>query len=218
MILTAKVVGEKDGQLWLAVPKPANYQEQRQALIEFLDPRKISPQQRRKAYVLIKYIADWAGYIPQEAEKEILKYMFRIDNATISNKRFSFADCSKTEARLFITWLIDFCLLYDIPIGHDPIQELVEDIPRYVYACLMTKKCAVCGRPADLHHVDRVGMGRNRNTINHIGMRCLPLCRKHHTEAHSIGDTDFMKHYMLETIRINERIAEVYKLNTKDES
>lgn len=215
MILTAKVVGEKDGQLWLAVPKPANYQEQRQALIEFLDPRKISPQQRRKAYVLIRYIADWAGYTPAEIEKEILKYLFRIDDVTISSNRFSLSNCSKTEARLFITWLIEFCLLYDIPIGHDPMLELVEDIPRYVYACLMTKKCAVCGREPDLHHVDTVGMGRNRKTINHIGMKCLPLCRKHHTEAHSMGDNAFMKHYMLEPIQIDERIADLYKLNKK---
>jgi hypothetical protein len=76
----------------------------------------------------------------------------------------------------------------------------------------MNKKCAVCGKKTELHHVDHVGMGYNRNEICHIGMRCLPLCREHHMEAHSIGQTAFDAKYHLEPIAIDEKIAQKYRL------
>nr|DAR84231.1 MAG TPA: Putative HNHc nuclease [Caudoviricetes sp.] len=58
-------------------------------------------------------------------------------------------------------------------------------------------------------------MGRNRKEICHIGMRALPLCREHHTEIHRTGQKDFLKRYFLEPVRIDERVAKVYRLNTK---
>ena len=79
----------------------------------------------------------------------------------------------------------------------------------------MNKRCAVCGRKAELHHVDHVGMGRNRKEICHIGMRALPLCREHHTEIHKVGQTDFLKRYILEPVKIDERIAKVYRLKAR---
>ena len=116
-----------------------------------------------------------------------------------------------TVARQFITYLIDFCLIWDVPCG-EPIYALCEDIPRYIYSCLINKKCAVCGAHAELHHFDAVGNGRNRKEICHIGMRALPLCRKHHIEIHKTGRDTFLKRYILEPVRIDERIAQVYKL------
>ena len=121
-----------------------------------------------------------------------------------------------TTARLFITYLIDFCILHGVDVG-EPLYQLSEDIPRYVWACLMNKRCAVCGRKAELHHCNGsvVGMGRNRKEICHIGMRALHLCREHHTEIHAVGREDFLKRYFLEPVRIDERVAKVYRLNTK---
>lgn len=57
------------------------------------------------------------------------------------------------------------------------------------------KKCCICGKVAELHHVDRVGMGRDREDILHEGMEALPLCRLHHTEAHTMPDADFFERY-----------------------
>ena len=119
-----------------------------------------------------------------------------------------------TTARLFITYLIDFCILHGVDVG-EPLYQLSEDIPRYVWACLMNKRCAVCGRKAELHHVDAVGMGRNRKEICHVGMRALPLCREHHTEIHNVGQEDFLRRYFLEPVKIDERIADVYRLRKK---
>ena len=217
MVLLGDVVEERDNGLSIFVPfphdkkKPEGYQSV--VGVELVDKRHISADQRKKAYVLISYIAAWWGYTPLEAMKEMLKLMF-IGEAETLRRTFSLSDCDMTTARLFITYLIDFCILHGVDVG-EPLYQLSEDIPRYVWACLMNKRCAVCGRKAELHHVDAVGMGRNRKEICHVGMRALPLCREHHTEIHRTGQKDFLKRYFLEPVRIDERVAKVYRLNTK---
>ena len=217
MVLLGDVVEERDDGITVFVPfphdkkKPEGYQSV--VGVELVDKRHISADQRKKAYVLISYIAAWWGYTPLEAMKEMLKLMF-IGEAETLRRTFSLSDCDMTTARLFITYLIDFCILHGVDVG-EPLYQLSEDIPRYVWACLMNKRCAVCGRKAELHHVDAVGMGRNRKEICHIGMRALPLCREHHTEIHAVGREDFLKRYFLEPVRIDERVAKVYRLNTK---
>lgn len=217
MVLIGDVVEKRDDGITVFVPfrhnkkRPEGYQPT--VGVELVDERHISADQRKKAYVLISYIAAWWGYTPLEAMKEMLKLMF-VGEAETLRRSFSLSNCDMTTARLFITYLIDFCILHGVDIG-EPLYQLSEDIPRYVWACLMNKRCAVCGRKAELHHVDAVGMGRNRKEICHIGMRALPLCREHHTEIHRIGQGDFLKRYILEPVRIDERIAKVYRLNTK---
>ena len=217
MVLLGDVVEERDDGITVFVPfphdkkKPEGYQSV--VGVELVDKRHISADQRKKAYVLISYIAAWWGYTPLEAMKEMLKLMF-VGEAETLRRTFSLSDCDMTTARLFITYLIDFCILHGVDVG-EPLYQLSEDIPRYVWACLMNKRCAVCGRKAELHHVDAVGMGRNRKEICHIGMRALPLCREHHTEIHAVGREDFLKRYFLGPVRIDERIAKVYRLNTK---
>ena len=214
MILIGHVVKEADGGAMVYVPYPAGQRKpevcHESVGVEFVDKRRISAKQRRKAYVLISYIAAWWGYTPVEAMKEMLKLMF-VGEAEMLRKTFSLSDCDMTTARLFITYLIDFCLLHGVDVG-EPLYQLSEDIPRYVWACLMNRRCAVCGRKADLHHVDVVGMGRDRTEICHIGMRALPLCREHHTEIHRIGQEDFLRRYILEPVKIDERVADVYRL------
>ena len=217
MILVGSVVGETDRGINIFVPFPERidklYGCHESVGVEFVDKRRISAKQRRKAYVLISYIAAWWGYTPTEAMKEMLKLMF-VGEAETLRRTFSLSDCDMTTARLFITYLIDFCILHGVDVG-EPLYQLSEDIPRYVWACLMNKRCAVCGRKAELHHVDAVGMGRNRKEICHVGMRALPLCREHHTEIHRIGQEDFLRRYFLEPVKIDERIADVYGLRRK---
>lgn len=217
MVLVGKIVEEREDGITVVVPfppdkkKPEGYRPM--VGVELVDARHISADQRKKAYVLISYIGAWWGYTPVEAMKEMLKLMF-IGEAETLRKTFSLSDCDMTTARLFITYLIDFCLLHGVDVG-EPLYALAEDIPRYVWACLMNRRCAVCGRKADLHHADVVGMGRDRKEICHIGMRALPLCREHHTEIHAVGCEDFLKRYILEPVKIDERIAKVYGLRKK---
>ena len=124
---------------------------------------------------------------------------------------FSLADCDMSTAREFIRYLIDFVLEFDVPLKI-PIMEVVDDVQKYVYACLLHKKCAVCGQKAELHHVDRVGMGNNRNEIMHIGRQCLPLCRTHHIEIDHRGDIRFCEQYHLEPVEIDDKISKIYRL------
>lgn len=220
MILVGHIVKERDGGAMVFVPYPPDQRSpadcHETVAVEFVDKRRISAKQRKKAYVLISYIAAWWGYTPIEAMKEMLKLMF-VGEAETLRRSFSLSNCDMTTARLFITYLIDFCLLHGVDVG-EPLYQLSEDIPRYVWACLMNKRCAVCGRKAELHHCNGsvVGMGRNRKEICHIGMRALPLCREHHTEIHKVGQGDFLKRYFLEPVKIDERIAKVYGLRKKN--
>lgn len=180
-------------------------------VVEFDDGRSITTAQRRKTYVLLNAIADYMGYTPMEVIKEMTKLMFVGTGFTLREGTFSLSNCDRTTARMYITYLIDFCLVMDIPCG-EPFWKLCEDIPRYVYACLVNKKCAVCGKKAELHHVDAVGAGRNRKEIIHVGMKCLPLCRTHHSMIHRIGKDSFMKEFILEPVKITDEVAEAYRL------
>lgn len=219
MLLQGEIKGYKDGMLWCAVPMPESELERiktskREVTIEIEDGRLITMAQRRKCYVLIRYIADWWGYTPPEAMKEILKYdFFTADGYEgLNAKTFSLSDAPRSQARAFISFLIGFCLEHDIPCG-EPLWKLTEDIPRYVYVAALHKRCAVCGKRAQWHHAeDRVGMGRSRSEICHIGMRGLPLCARHHSECHNMPQSEFNKMYLLESIKVDERIADIYRL------
>ena len=222
MLLQGEIKGYKDGMLWCAVQMPENElarikTSKKEVTMELEDGRQITLAQRRKCYVLIRYIADWWGYTPTETMKEFLKYNFFSTEGyeTLRAEGFSLSDAPRATASLFITWLIEFCLEHDIPCG-EPLWKLCEDIPRYVYVAAIHKRCAVCGKKAQWHHAeDRVGMGRTRTEICHIGMRGLPLCGKHHSECHSMPQSEFNKMYLLESVKVDERIADVYKLRKR---
>lgn len=182
--------------------------------VEFPDRYKVSRAQQKKAHALLQAICRWSGYTPLETEKAITKQIFLDSQIPTIADEFSLSDCSREVAKKYITYLIDFCLLHDIPCG-EPLWKLCEDIPRYVYMALIHKRCAVCGQKSEIHHVDAVGSGRNRKEIVHLGMRVLPLCRAHHMEIHRIGRSDFLHKYLLEAVKADERICEVYRLNRR---
>ena len=54
------------------------------------------------------------------------------------------------------------------------------------------QKCIICfNSNPDPDHLNQIGMGRNRNKnlIEHLS--CIPLCRSHHIERHSMGNLKF---------------------------
>lgn len=138
----------------------------------------------------------------------------RITPEQLQKELFSLSDCDVTTAREYISYLIEFCLTFDVP-TKIPLTELHDDVHRYVYSCVIHKKCCVYGKKAELHHVDRVGMGNNRNEIVHEGRECLTLCREHHTEIDHLGDVRFCERYHVEPVEIDKRIIKTYNLRTK---
>ena len=206
-----RVTSEAPGAVMIATSRPPEDNLSDTVTVCWADARNISPDQRRKAYALMGEIAAWSGSSPEEV-KAAMKVDFRQRAfGGLQQGLISLSDCTMTEARVFISMLIDFMLEMDVP-SKVPLWDYNDDVGAYVYACLMHRKCAVCGRRAELHHVDRVGMGRDRQEICHIGMQALPLCRTHHEEAHQHGDARLMEKYHLQSAEIDQKIAKAYRL------
>ena len=185
----------------------------KEARILLRDSRTITADQRKKIYAMIAEIADFVGEYPELMKKQ-LKLECRLERLEKMCEDFSLSDCSVEIASEFIDFLVEIIIAWGVPLK-EPLTEFCEDISRYVYICLKYKKCAVCGRNAELHHVDVVGMGSDRKEIPHEGKRALSLCRKHHTEAHETGDREFCERYHLDPYRLNRELCGVYKLKIK---
>lgn len=163
------------------------------------DGRTVTVMQRKKAYATIRDMAEWTGYSPEEM-KEIMKYEFIIRTG---EDYFSLSDCSVDLAREFISVLIEFSLEHGIQLSDLAINR-TDDISRYLYYCIKHKRCAVCGRPGEIHHVDAIGMGNDRRRVNDSEYRKICLCREHHTEVHKIGLNDFEKKHKVYGIVVRE--------------
>ena len=194
-MLLGKLANRDNDYLYYRVPIPPEHIVEKQLLNEAMvylsDGRAISPKQRAKAYALLRDISAYTGHHPEEL-KEYFKYSLISRTACPD---FSLSDCEMTVATQYIELLIEFCLEWSVPC-QDSLLESAPDIGKYLYLCLYHKKCCICGKQAEVHHHDRVGIGRNRREIAHIGMHLQALCRKHHNEAH-LGQKSFdRKHYV----------------------
>lgn len=218
MFATQGKAYEYKGGIAVKTTRPSEDNLSDDVLVVWHDKRSISPEQRRKAWALIGEISAAYGYMSAGDKEQLnrdLKRQFllqRMDELTAEAiKAFSLGDVDMTTARLYITFLIDFVVEHDIP-TMQMTAELCEDIEAYVYACVTHKRCCICRKPADLHHIDRVGMGRNRDDMVHIGMEAITLCRDHHRQAHDHGDAQLLNAYHLMPIVVDERIAKIHKL------
>lgn len=167
--------------------------------LRYNDGRSITNEQRKKAYATIRDMAEWTGYPPEDM-KELMKYEFMIRTG---EDYFSLSDCSVDLAREFISMLIDFALEHGIQLSDLAINR-TDDIGRYLYYCIKHKRCAVCGRPGEIHHVDTIGMGNDRRRVDDSEYRKICLCREHHTEVHKIGLNDFEKKHKVYGIVVKE--------------
>lgn len=185
-----------------------------EVLVYWQDSRARTLEQIRKAWALMGEIAEYQGQGKDDVYREQSTAFSLKHLEILQGELFHLSTATVSTARAFINLLIEIILEYGIP-TKEPLYGLCDDIERYVYACLMNKKCAVCGKKTELHHYDHVGMGRNRREIDHIGMRAYPLCREHHEEIHLIGEMAFDEKYHLVPIAIDQKIAKKYNLKTE---
>lgn len=173
------------------------------------DGRSITNDQRRKIYATMRDIAEWMGDMP-DAVKGYFKWSFCGDN---EHEDFSLSDVDRETACDFLTYLIDFCIQNGVPCS-DPLWDRCEDIDRYMYACVMTRTCCITGKKnAQIHHVDRVGMGGNRDEMCQVGMRVVPLSHDLHTMIHySGGEQEFYKKHHIQPIALTEKMCEHLRL------
>lgn len=186
----------------------------RHAEIRFDDGRHISAEQRKKAYATIRDISDFTGYLP-EVQKEWLKYL-HIEQTGCDY--FSLSSCTMDTAREFINTILEYAIAMGIPLSEEAINR-TDDIGRYLYFCLVHKKCAVCGKPGETHHEDAIGMGNDRKKVDDSNHRKICLCREHHTIAHARGRDAFQKMYKVYGIifKEDEDAKDCYTHSTGDQ-
>lgn len=182
------------------------------------DGRRITPKQRRFCYMLLGAIAEHVDGIRNaetvEDAKQMMKMEFALERMeSMERKLFSLSDVDETTANAFINFIIDFIIKQDIPTSFS-LLENCEDIAHFVYACLANKKCCVCGKHADIHHVtgSKIGAGNNRDEVHHLGRDVLPLCREHHEICHN-DEKAFVEKYHLEPIELTAELCK--KLHLK---
>lgn len=162
---------------------------------EYEDPRKATPQQRALFFALLGDIYKWSGQPVEDAKQ----YFYTRFQAHTAGKEISSKDTTTntvSDATKLITDVIDFIFDNEVP-----VKKGYELLPRneehFQYQSVMHKSCLICGQHADVHHVDTVGMGRDRTKVDHTKHRVMALCRIHHTEYHKIGPSEFCKKYHL---------------------
>lgn len=205
MLVRGFVSGYDGETLTICVPFKDSDLLQQQGITEcevrLVDGRTITPAQRRKIFAMVRDIADWATWAKDkrqyQEELRRLQLLYLIDTTDSEAVRkqleyhycelldinlFSLSNCDVSTARDFISYLIDLAVEHNIPC-RDSLLNRCEDIERYLYACVANRRCAICGKKADIHEVERVGMGRDRRQIQHLGQLVQPLCRQHHAEV-----------------------------------
>lgn len=186
--------GQKDIKLILTVPekmaKLILQRRVRQVEVGVDDGRFISVLQRKKIYAMLRDIAEYTGYT-DEAMKEVMKYEHMMRTGC---EYFSLSDCSMTDAREFLNTLIEYALKEGVIMTESGLQR-TDDIDTYLIQCIRYRKCCICGRPADIHHVDAVGMGQDRRQYDDSHSHIMALCRQHHTISHQRGQQAFMDTY-----------------------
>nr|DAY64600.1 MAG TPA: Putative HNHc nuclease [Caudoviricetes sp.] len=163
------------------------------------DGRHISAEQRKKAYATIRDIADFTGYTPEEMKERLkLEHIIRT-----GCDEFSLSNCTMDTAREFINTMLDLALEMGVPLM-DFGSNRTDDIDHYLWACLKNRKCAICGRPGEIHHSDAIGMGNDRTEVDDSNHKKICLCRIHHTEAHTVGMEVFEERYRVYGIKFKE--------------
>ena len=171
--------------------------------VRLVDSREISEQQRKFIFALCNEISYDTGYDSEYARLLVQQYNANLRDIEVE----SLSSCSMTYANGLIDTIINFCIEQEIPFARKLIEENKYSFTaKQIYAMTLKRVCCVCGMRADIHHVDAVGMGRNRRKIDHTGLRVLPLCRNHHTETHQIGNDSFIERYHLEPITVDEKM------------
>lgn len=210
MITTEGRVYEKNGKVYVLTSRPPVDYLSDQVKVQWRDSRLRSDEQNKLAWKLMTYIGDHQGMTKEEVYEQQ-----RFEFSAVIGLDFHLSTATVKDASTFINVLIGIIIKEGVQMSK-PLYEICDDISYAVYISLYYKKCCVCGRKnADLHHVDAIGMGYNRQTKPQIGNRVLSLCRDHHQEFHSIGETAFNTKYHLEPVRMDERLAKVYGLTKK---
>ena len=174
-----------------------NYQE---CLIQMVDSRPLSNKQRRSCYALLREISDFTG-MSVESSKEWLKLKFVSNELDGMMDTFSLSDAPMSLVAAFQRFLIRLILEYDVPCSVN-LLEFVDDINDYMYACLSTKHCCVCGKEAGI--------------LMH-GDKAIAVCEEHEKEATEKGFDRFSADYHLgDGIALDKHLRKIWFRGDRD--
>ena len=158
-------------------------------------------EQRKHYWAIIKDICNCMGWSKGEARLNTYsRFMFENDREDFISVGRNKA--SKEDATLLIQSCLNFCIDNDIPLNND-YSTYFDD--KQLFTLIMRRKCFVCGKShSDIAHVEAVGTGRDRRTIDHTKHHFMALCRSHHTEQHKIGIESFTNKYKLHGIKLSK--------------
>lgn len=172
------------------------------AYLTIVDPNSITDLQRKHFYALMGDLEEYTG-TPIEAWESKIKYEFMLEEVLDAFPSLAVGAMSKTTASKLLEFVISFCIANDIPFRKQQFY-LTTDASNMLYALTMKRLCVVCGKPnSEIHHVDAIGMGRDREKYDHTQSRFLCLCREHHTETHQIGGQEFMSKYHVKPVKLS---------------
>ena len=179
--------------------------------IKLDDNRTITNLQRKMYYATLNNISTHTGHLTDQLH-DYFKMLYKLLHEDIS---ISMSNCTVTQARQMIDILIEFVITRDIPLSGLGIER-TDNVDKYLYLCLVNRKCVCCGasKGVDIHHCtgSRIGMGRNRKTIQQEGLSVMALCRTHHQMIHSMGEGDFEKKHKVYGIKLDEYTVKKLKL------
>ena len=177
--------------------------------VQVYDPYKITDKQRRKIFALVNDIEAHTGQ-PRDYWRELFADYVRTLEGY--EERLSLASCSKQQASEIIEVIIMWVFQENIPLNYKT-SDLMKEDKAFLYMTVLKRKCAICGKHAELAHRYAVGRGRNRNKMDHYGNQVLGLCSSHHREQHQIGIDSFNKKYHLENswVDVNTKINKMLK-------
>ncbi|GAK47738.1 hypothetical protein LOSG293_110540 [Secundilactobacillus oryzae JCM 18671] len=161
---------------------------------ELVDKRKARAQQRRLFFALLHDIEEHF-IVPQDFLKQMFYTQYSIYTA---GKEISLSDSTKStvsDANVLLDLVIDFMFEWHVPFKAG-YELLPRDQEYYAFQCCRHRVCTICGRErADIHHVDVLGSGMNRNHVDHTKRHVMSLCRAHHSEIEQIGPQAFSEKY-----------------------
>ena len=168
-----------------------DYQE---CLVQMVDSRPLSEKQRRSCYALLREISDFTG-MSVESSKEWLKLKFVSDELDGMMDTFSLSDAPMSLVAGFQRFLIRLILEFDIPCSVN-LLEFVDDINDYMYACLATRHCCVCGKDANLYMHGENGVA---------------VCEQHEKELEEKGFDEFSSLYHIGGgVKLDKHLLKIY--------
>ena len=181
------------------------------AYLDLWEKGSSTDEQRKHYWALVndyhKYTGDRKGIINLR-----LKSLWMITKDTDKEPSVARGKMSKSDVAEWLQMIIEFYIDNGIPFHH-PEGYVPADVSKMMYKLTLNRMCVVCGKPhAEIAHFDgTVGMGRNRNTIDHTQSKYLALCDTHHKQQHNMGEKSFLDFYQLVPLKLDR--DDLKKLN-----